>query len=131
MCGEDGRQLPFRKLEYITLRLIFGSYCTSWGFDDRLLMKFASKPMISLKRLRLVDCDFQLNGSAVVEAFWASGAKELKYNDGTLQWDPEEWRELEELGVSVTDGGMCEDYSFDREWWTYGHEINVMDSEVY
>ena len=62
--------------------------------------KFASKSMIPLKGLALVDCRFPLGASSLVEAFRASEAKELKYNgvgpeDGEL-------RELKELEVSVT-----------------------------
>ena len=138
MCGEDGRQPPFPELKHITLHRVVGTLCTHWGFNSRLLKMFASKPMIPLKRLTLVDCDFPLHVSAVVEAFRASGTTELKYNGGTPQGMVGRWRdlealgELEELGVSVTYGGESEWLdSFEREWWTYGHEIDVMDSEIY
>jgi hypothetical protein len=105
--------------------------------------------MIPLKRLTLVDCDFPLKVSAMVEAFRASGTKEFKYNGGTPQGMVVQWRnlealrdealrelealgELEELGVSVTYDGESEWLdSFEREWWTYGHDIDVMDSEIY
>jgi len=80
-----------------------------------------------------VDCDFPLCASPVVEAFRASGAKEFKYNCRTPQGMEDKLQELEELGVSVTDGGEPESVlnSFDREWWTYGHRIDVTDSRVY
>ena len=133
MCGEDGRQPPFQKLKFITLHGILGTLVhTHYGFDEWLLEQFASKPIIPLKRLTFVDCDFPLNASALVEAFRASGTKEFKYNGGTPQGMEDVLRELEELGVSVMYGGESDLYnSFEREWWTHGHEIDVMDSGVY
>ena len=136
MCGEDGRPPPFQKLKYITLHRVLGTLCTHWGFNRQLLEKFASKPMIPLQRLAFVDCDFPLSASPVVEAFRASGAKELKCNGGTVpQWmEDGELQELAELGVPVTyepEGESDVLDSFDREWWTYGHGIDVMDSRVY
>ena len=85
MCGEDERQPPFRELKYITLHRVVGTLCTHWGFNNLLLEKFVSKPMIPLKRLALVDCDFPLSGSSVLKALRASGTKEFKYNGGTPQ----------------------------------------------
>ena len=120
MCGEDGGLPPFQNLAYITLHQVLGTLChIHWGFDRWLLKVFASKPMIPLKRLTFVDCDFPLSASPVVEAFRASGAKELKYSDGNVpQWmEKERLQELEEPGVSVTDGGQMGVLdSFDREW---------------
>ena len=104
MCGEDGRPPPFQKLKYITLHRVLGTLCTHWGFNRWLLEKFASKPMIPLKRLAFVDCDFPLGATPVIEAFRASGAKELKYNGSTPQWMEDKLQELWELGVSVTYG---------------------------
>jgi hypothetical protein len=126
MCGEDGRQPPFRELKYITLHAVLGTLYTHWGFNTQLLDKFASKPMIPLEMLALVGCNFPLSASSVVKAFQASGAKELKYTGVALM--DEERRELEELGVSVIHAPID---SFKREWWTYGHEIDVTDSGVY
>ena len=57
--------------------------------------------MIPLKRLTLVDRDFPLSGSAVVEALRASGTKKFKCNDVTPQWGASERRELEELGYQL------------------------------
>ena len=131
MCGEDGRQPPFQELKYIMLHRILGTLCTHWGFNNRLLEKFANRPMIPLKRLTLVDCDFLLSGSAVVKALWASGTKEFKYNAITPQGMEGKRKELEEFGVSVTYGGAFNSLERELEWWTYGHEINVMDSTVY
>ena len=118
MCGEDGRQPPFRKLKYITLRQVFGTLCpeSHWGFNNELFEKFASKPMIPLKRLTLVDCDIPLNATNVVEAFRASGTKEFKYDSFKPQGMKDELRALEELGVSVTYGANFElRDSFDHE----------------
>ena len=131
MCGEDGRQPPFQMLKYISLHQVWDTLCSHWGFDNQLLEKFASKPMIPLKKLTLVECDFPLDATKVVEAFRASGTKEFKYDGFTPQGMEDQLRALEELGVLVTYGGEVELLdAFGREWWT-GHEIDVMDSRVY
>ena len=66
------------------------------GFDDGLLAKFASEPSLPLKRLVLLDCDFPLHASAVVEAFRVSGAKEFECDGYVPQWEGDEWEQLEE-----------------------------------
>jgi hypothetical protein len=85
LFGEDGGP-PFPKLECITLRGIIYHIPLTWNtfestFDDELMEKFARDPKIPLKKLTLVDCHMFLSASVLVDAFRASGAKELEYDE--------------------------------------------------
>ena len=127
MFGDDESGPPFPMLECIALHGI--SDAVGNGFDDGLLAKFASEPSLPLKRLVLLDCDFPLHASAVVEAFRVSGAEEFECDGYVPQWEGDEWEQLKELGVSLT----CWEESEVEEdgWWTYGFGIYPDDREAY
>ncbi|KAF8348471.1 hypothetical protein F5887DRAFT_1280282 [Amanita rubescens] len=128
MFGEDDRGPPFPMLECIALHGIFGAVVRS-GFNDKLLEKFAREPSLPLKRLVFKsNCNLRaLHASTVVEAFRASGAKELECNGDVSLWEADEREQLEELGVSLTYSSEV----VDDRWWNYGLDIDAADSEAY
>jgi hypothetical protein len=50
-------------------------------------MMVAHNPKIPLKRLALLYCHFPLHASVLVDAFRASGAKELERDEYVPQWE--------------------------------------------
>jgi hypothetical protein len=130
LFGEDERGPPFPKLESIALRGVYEYYDDdTWTEFDHLLMeKFARNPMIPLKRLALLDCDFRLCASVLVDAFRASGAKELVCDKYVPQWEGGEREQFDELRVTLT---WHESRADEDEWWTREHEIDATDSKAY
>ena len=101
LFGEDERGPPFPKLECIALHGI-DEYTddTRSEFDQLLMEKFARNPKIPLKRLALRCCDFPLPASVLVDAFRASGAKELECDEYVPQWEEGEREQFDELRVA-------------------------------
>jgi hypothetical protein len=129
LFGEDGGP-PFPKLECITQHGVFWHMPFTWNaFDDKLMEKFARDPKIPLKKLALLHCDFSLSASVLVDAFRASGAKELEYDEGAPQWEGVEKEQFDELRVSLTRWHKSQ-LAYDK-WWTYGRRIDATDSEAY
>jgi hypothetical protein len=103
LFGEDERGPPFPKLECIALHGVnkFADGTRS-EFDQLLMENFARNPKIPLKRLALLYCDFPLRASVLVDAFRASGAKELECDEYVPQWEGGERKQFDELRVSLT-----------------------------
>ncbi|KAF8626970.1 hypothetical protein AX15_004610 [Amanita polypyramis BW_CC] len=97
--------------------------------NNKLIEMFACDPKIPLKKLALLDCNFWLSASVLVDAFRASGAKELEYDEGVPQWNGGESEQFDELRVSLTRWHKSQ-VAYD-EWWTCGHKIDATDSEAY
>ena len=128
LFGEDGRGPPFPKLECIALHGVLFYMPFTWNyFDDKLMEKFARNPKIPLKKLTLLRCYFSLSASVLVDAFRASGAKELECDEEVPQWERGEMDQFDELRVSLTRWHK----SRVDGWWTYGHWIDATDSEAY
>jgi hypothetical protein len=127
LFGEDGKGPPFPKLESIALHGIYEDVHYT-GFDRLLMEKFACNPKIPLKRLALLYCHFPLHASVLVDAFRASGAKELECDEHVPQWEGDERERFDELNVSSI---RHESEAAEYKWWTLGHEIDVTDSKVY
>jgi len=131
LFGEDGRGPPFPKLECIALHGVLFHMPFTWNyFDDKLMEKFASDPKIPLKKLTLLHCDFLLSASVLVDAFRASGAKELECDEEVPQWEGGEKDQFDRLRVSLTRWHNSRLVNNDG-WWTYGHWIDATDSEAY
>jgi len=128
--GEDGRGPPFPKLECVSLHGVFQYVPYTWNsFDSGLMEKFARDPKIPLTKLTFLYCDFPLRASVLVDAFRASGAKELECDVYVPQWEGGEKKQFDELKVSLT--RWHESQVVEDKWWTYGHRIDATDSEAY
>jgi hypothetical protein len=130
LFGEDGRGPPFPKLECIALHGVLFHMPFTWNyFDDELMEKFACNPKIPLKKLTLLHCDFLLSASVLVDAFRASGVKEIECDEEVLQWEGGEKDQFDELRVSLMQWHKSQ--LVNDGWWTYGHWIDATDSEAH
>lgn len=132
LFGENGRGPPFPNLECIVLHKVYDAMWTGFGFTSNnwLLEKFAREPMIPLKRFAFLPCNFPLRVSGLVDAFRASGEKELECDNQVPQyWKGDEWVQLKELGASLKLWDPRE--IVEDTWWTYGHRIDATDSGAY
>ena len=127
--GEDERGPPFPKLECIALHRVHEYVDDMWSELDHLLMeKFARSPKIPLKRLALLYCYFPLRASVLVDAFRASGAKELECIGYVLQWEGGKREQFDELSVSLT---RHESEVDEDGWRTLEHQVDATDSKAY